>query len=215
MFPLNTVVFPGVVLPLFVFEDRYRRLIHQLLLETNPALRLFGSVGIREGYEIGDHGAQSLYRVGCRLQLTDVTAHEDGSFDVIAVARDRLRVLELDPTGDFPVADVDLLPTAVDALDEASAAGAARIFQAYRRAVAGLRDDPHPEALPGDPEFLSWTLAAAAPLPMSDRQALLECDEVGARLALLTDLLREELRAMQVVPSLPATEVARTRWSPN
>ncbi len=214
MFPLNTVLFPGVVVPLFVFEERYRRLIHELLQETNPAQRLFGSVGIREGYEIGDHGAQSLYRVGCRLQLTDVTAHEDGSFDVEAVARDRIRIQELDPTGEFPVAEVELLPTAVDSADEAARL-ATHTFQAYRRAVAGLRADPHPEPLPRDPEFLSWTLAAAAPLPMSDRQALLECDEAGARLALVTDFLRGEIRAMQVVPSLPATEVARTRWSPN
>jgi uncharacterized protein len=214
MFPLNTVVFPGVVMPLFVFEDRYRRLVHELLLESDPARRLFGSVGIREGYEMGDHGAQSLYRVGCRLQLTDVSAHDDGSFDVIAVARDRIRIHELDPTGDFPVAEVELLPTVVSSSDEAATL-AARTFQAYRRAVSGLRADPHPEALPRDPEFLSWTLAAAAPLPLSDRQAMLECDDAGARLTLITDLLRAELRAMLVVPSLPATEVARTRWSPN
>ena len=50
---------------------------------------------------------------------------------------------------------------------------------------------------------------------MPDRQALLEAEDAGARLLLVTDLLRAELRAMNVIPSLPATEVARTRWSPN
>jgi hypothetical protein len=50
---------------------------------------------------------------------------------------------------------------------------------------------------------------------MPDRQALLEAEDAGLRLTLVTDLLRSELRAMNVIPSLPATEVARTRWSPN
>jgi hypothetical protein len=50
---------------------------------------------------------------------------------------------------------------------------------------------------------------------MPDRQALLESDDATERLVLVTDLLRSELRAMNAIPSLPATEVARTRWSPN
>jgi len=50
---------------------------------------------------------------------------------------------------------------------------------------------------------------------MSERQSLLEAEDATERLILLTDLLRSELRAMNVIPSLPATEVARTRWSPN
>ena len=66
MFPLNMVLFPGVSVPLKVFEDRYRAMVHHLLREPDPTLRQFGSVGIREGYEVGDHGAQSLYRVGAQ-----------------------------------------------------------------------------------------------------------------------------------------------------
>ena len=88
-------------------------------------------------------------------------------------------------------------------------------FTAYRAALADLRSDPYDGALPRDPTYLSWTLAAVAPLPMSERQALLEAEDATDRLVLLTDLLRTELRAMNVIPSLPATEVARTRWSPN
>jgi len=50
---------------------------------------------------------------------------------------------------------------------------------------------------------------------MPERQSLLEAEDAAERLILVTDLLRYELRAMNVIPSLPATEVARTRWSPN
>ena len=215
MFPLNAVLFPGVSVPLRVFEDRYRALVHHLLRIDDPAERVFGSVGIREGYEVGDHGAQSLYRVGCRLQLTEVESNDDGTFDVVAVGLERIELQRLDTTGTFPVGhvlerpDVES-PVPPDVLERARAA-----FVAYRAALADLRSDPYSGSLPRDPVYLSWTLAAVAPLPMSERQSLLEAGDAAERLILLTDLLRTELRAMNVIPSLPATEVARTRRSPN
>jgi uncharacterized protein len=215
MFPLGTVLFPGVVVPLRVFEDRYRALVHHLIREPDPAHRLFGSVGIREGYEVGDHGAQSLFRVGCRLQLTDVEARDDGTFDIVAVGRDRIRLDRLDTTGPFPAGEVEPVPLTDAPVPQEIVERALGLFTAYRAAVAPYRGDPHPGDLPRDPTYLSWTLAAVAPLPMPDRQALLESDDTATRLLLVADLLRQELRAMNAIPSLPATEVARTRWSPN
>jgi Lon protease-like protein len=215
MFPLNIVLFPGVVVPLHVFEDRYRALIIHLLEAPDPAERVFGSVAIREGYEVGDHGAQSLFRVGCRLQLTEVAARPDGTFDIQAVGRDRIRLERLDTSGDFPAGEVVSVPPVARPVEPGIVERALDAFGAYRVAVAEIRADPHPGPLPQDPEFLSWVLSAVAPLPMPDRQALLESDDTAERLILVTDLLRAELRSMNVVPSLPATEVARTRWSPN
>ncbi|GAB2879140.1 LON peptidase substrate-binding domain-containing protein [Nocardioides pacificus] len=215
MFPLNTVLFPGVSVPLRVFEDRYRALVHHLMREPDPTRRMFATVAIREGYEVGDHGAQSLYRVGCRLQLTDVAPHPDGTFDIVAVARDRVRLEELEVSGPFPRGEVELLsdddvPVPTEIVERARAT-----FTAYRASLVGIRTDPHPGALPKDPEWLAWTLASVAPLPLPDRQSLLEADDTALRLTMVTDLFRAELRAMNVIPSLPATQVARTGWSPN
>jgi Lon protease-like protein len=215
MFPLNSVLFPGVSVPLRVFEDRYRALVHHLLRVDDPIERVFGSVGIREGYEVGDHGAQSLYRVGCRVQLTEVEANADGTFDIVAVGLDRIKLDRLDTTGSFPVGHIVDLPEPDAGVDEGVLERARATFTAYRQALADIRADPYEGALPRDPGYLSWTLAACAPLPMPERQALLEADDAEERLILVTDLLRTELRAMNVIPSLPATEVARTRWSPN
>jgi Lon protease-like protein len=215
MFPLNTVVFPGMTVPLHVFEDRYRALVHHLLRVAEPADRVFGTVAIREGYEVGDHGAQSVYRVGCVLQLTEAEARPDGSFDVVAVGRDRILLDhmergELFPTG---IADVVIEPRVdvpQDVQDRARA-----VFTAYRAAIAELQGDPFSGTLPRDPDYLAWTLSALSPLPMAERQSLLEAPDAEARLVLVTQLLREELRAINVIPSLPATQVARTAWSPN
>ncbi|MCW2816171.1 MAG: peptidase lon domain protein [Nocardioides sp.] len=215
MFPLNSVLFPGLSIPLRVFEDRYRALVHHLLRVEDPTERVFGSVGIREGYEVGDHGAQSLFRVGCKALLTEVEANADGTFDVVAVGLSRIQLDGLDTSGLFPVGHVQDLGDRDAPVDEAVLERARATFTAYRQALSEIRSDPYEGALPRDPGYLSWTLAACAPLPLPERQALLEADDAEARLVLVTDLLRSELRAMNVIASLPATEVARTRWSPN
>jgi Lon protease-like protein len=215
MFPLNAVLFPGVSVPLSVFEDRYRALVHHLMRIDDPAARVFGSVGIREGYEVGEHGSQSLYRVGVRLQLTEVESNPDGTFEVVAVGQERIQLDRLDTSGPFPVGHVDERPDPEAPVAESILERARVAFTAYRAALADIRADPYSGTLPRDPTYLSWTLAAVAPLPMPERQALLEAEDAGVRLVMVTDLLRAELRAMNVIPSLPATEVARTRWSPN
>lgn len=215
MFPLNAVLFPGVTLPLHVFEDRYRALVEHLLTIDDPAKRVFGSVAIREGYEVGDHGAQSLFRVGCRLQLGEVESHPDGSYEIVAVGIDRIQLEKLDGSGPFPVGEVRELPEPSVVVPDHVVDRARATFSAYRIALTDFRADPYEGALPRDPEYLSWTLSACAPLPMADRQGLLEAGDAEERLVLVTDLLRSELRAMNVIPSLPATEVARDRWSPN
>ncbi|QZY27941.1 LON peptidase substrate-binding domain-containing protein [Nocardioides coralli] len=215
MFPLSSVLFPGVTVPLRVFEDRYRALVEHLLEVPDPVDRVFGSVAIREGYEVGEHGNQSLYRVGCRVQMTEVEAQPDGTYTLLGVALDRFELHGLDTSGPFPVGDVSTRPDGEGEEADGLADIARAVFTGYRAAVSAIREDPYPEALPRDPAYLSWTLAAVAPLPMPDRQALLEADDAATRLTLVCDLLRAELRAINVIPSLPATEVARTRWSPN
>jgi Lon protease-like protein len=201
--------------PLHVFEDRYRALVHHLLRVEDPTQRLFGSVGIREGYEVGEHGSQSLFRVGCRVQLTEVEPRPDGTFSIVAVGLDRIQLEKLDTSGAFPVGQVVDRPETSGAVPEELLERARETFTAYRAALAEIRHDPYEGDLPQDPSYLSWTLAACAPLPLHERQALLEAEDAAHRLRMVTDLLRSELRAINVLPSLPATDVARTRWSPN
>ena len=215
MFPLDAVLFPGVSVPLTVFEDRYRALVHHLLRVEDPEERVFGSVGIREGYEVGDHGAQSLFRVGCRVQLTDVEAHPDGTFDIVAVGLERIELERLDTTGTFPVGHVVERPEEPTVVPQEIVDRARATFTAYRMALTDFSRDPYDGKLPKDAVYLSWTLAAVAPLPMHERQQLLEAEDAALRLSMVTELLRDELRAMNVIPSLPATQVARTRWCPN
>jgi Lon protease-like protein len=229
MFPLSTVLFPGSQLPLFVFEDRYRALVQHLLDKPEPADRLFGVVAIREGYEVGDRGAHSVQVIGTAGELTRVEAHDDGTFDIEAVGRRRFRLHALDSSGPYLRGEIAWLGEAGSATTAeigndaiTVAATALRLFDRYVASVSELRGRPmspeHGTRSPDvarDPVLLSYELAGSALLTLRDRQELLEADDADQRLRILIGLLGAEMRAMRAVPSLPATEVGRTSWSPN
>lgn len=216
LFPLNAVVFPGVVTPLHIFEERYRALVRELAGIESVFDRVFGILAIREGYEVGDHGMQSAHRVGTLVQLTEVDAYDDGRFDIEIIGRQRLRVSEWDSSGPFMRGEVELLPDIdePESVDEAEAA--LRTFEKYRLQLSELRGGPVLTGeMPSDPAYLSYALASTCLLTLPQRQALLEADSAQVRLGMLRRTLHQEMRAMRALPSLPATEVARTRWSPN
>lgn len=220
LFPLNTVLFPGVVMPLYIFEERYRLLVRDLVALPPDATREFGVVAIKVGYEVGSRGVHTLQRTGCAALVTEVTANPDGTFEILVVGRRRFRVEGLDESHDYLRADVSWLSDATGASSGAAvdeAAGTAReVFEVYRDTVAQLRGDDVLEGpTPTDPVDLSYTLAASLVLNLAERQTLLEAPDVVSRLQLGTALMRAELRAITALPSLPATTMARTAWCPN
>ena len=221
MFPLNTVLFPGQTLQLHVFEDRYRALVHHLLTIPDRSQRLFGIVAIREGYEVGTQGVQSVHRIGCVAQMTTVVPGDDGTFDIEVVGRERFRLASMDASGAYLVGTVETTsdagdPAAGPAGTSEQAARTAETFARYRARLSELRGvDVLDVELPTDPVYLSYTLAATCLLTLRERQALLETGSAEERLVMLRHAMLEELRAMRAVPSLPATEVSRTGWSPN
>jgi Lon protease-like protein len=220
LFPLNTVLFPGIVMPLHIFEDRYRMLVRDLIALPPDAAREFGVVAIKVGYEVGARGVHTIQRTGCAALVTEVTANPDGTFEITVIGRRRFHVESLDPSQDYLRADVQWLPdasggdTPADADRAAERAG--ELFRVYRDTVAELRGDDILEGeAPTNPVDLSYTLAAALVLNLAERQAMLEAPDVVSRLRLGTAMMRAELRAMTAIPSLPATTMARTQWSPN
>jgi uncharacterized protein len=103
LFPLGTPLFPGVVLPLQIFEPRYRRLVRDLTsLPGTSDKRRFGVVAIRQGWEVEKVApAQALYDVGCTARLHTVRPQSDGGFRIVTVGGDRFRLLDV-VVGDDP-----------------------------------------------------------------------------------------------------------------
>ena len=83
LFPLGTVLYPGLLLPLHIFEDRYRQLVRDLLDGQEP--RGFGVIAIRKGRETGVDGISALYEIGCTTTLRRVSRHDDGRFELVTV----------------------------------------------------------------------------------------------------------------------------------
>ncbi|RBY85608.1 LON peptidase substrate-binding domain-containing protein [Blastococcus sp. TF02A-30] len=104
LFPLGTPLFPGVVLPLHVFEPRYRRLVDDLqALPEDSERRFFGVVAIRQGWEVERVApAEALYDVGCTARLQMVRPQADGGFRVVTVGGDRFRLLDVVVADDPP-----------------------------------------------------------------------------------------------------------------
>lgn len=97
LFPLATPLFPGVVLPLQVFEPRYRRLMRDLLaFPEDSDRRAFGVVAIRQGWEVEEIApAEALYDVGCTARLQRVNPQPDGGYRIVTVGGERFRMLEV------------------------------------------------------------------------------------------------------------------------
>lgn len=210
------MLFPGVTLPLHIFEDRYRSLVSRLLEQPDGEPRMLGVVAIREGYEVGSRGVHSVQRLGCSAELTSVETYDDGRFDIEVVGRRRMRIDALDTGGEFLVGEVAWLDDVPGDNAPEAAARALFTFESYRARLRELHgDDALPDDPPTDPTELSYGLGATCLLTQADRQALLEAEDTTGRLALATSMMRAELTAMKAVPSLPATDVARTGWSPN
>jgi Lon protease-like protein len=208
LFPLgHTVLFPGVVLPLHVFEERYRELVRTLVELPEGTLRRFGVVAIRQGWEVGADAAQALHGVGCAAELRRVSRYPDGRYDIVTVGADRFQLLEVDRTSrPYLVGSVEWLspdPPA-EGEDAALAAGVSMLFGEYVIAAAGLQAQPveAPE-LPTDPGELSYLVAAGAVLTLEDRQTLLEADTARARLKAELRLLKRETTMVRRLRALP------------
>jgi uncharacterized protein len=119
LFPLGTPLFPGVVLPLQIFEPRYRRLMSDLMsLPEAGDSRFFGVVAIRQGWEVEQIApAEALYDIGCTARLQAVRPQPDGGFRIVTVGGDRFRLLDVVVGTDPPY-----LQAEVEWLDEEEAA---------------------------------------------------------------------------------------------
>jgi uncharacterized protein len=188
MFPLGAVLVPGMVLPLHVFEPRYRRLVRDCLGGAGE----FGVVLIQRGSEVG--GGDVRTDIGTVARIGRADELPDGRWVVVAVGDRRVRVerwLDDDPYPRAEVADWPDDPgTVPDELPEAIGA-----IEAQLRRAAGLLvelGDPAPPvdlSLADDPVTAGYQAVALAPFGPADRQELLAAPSVGARF----DALRENL----------------------
>jgi Lon protease-like protein len=215
LFPLGLVLVPGLVLPLHVFEERYRVLVRDLL-EQPQEQRRFGVVAIRSGREVGADGVLALHEVGCVAQVHRVEPHEDGRFDLVTAGAGRFRLRGFEHDRPYLVGRVEPLPEVEGEEAALLAPSVADAFTGYARALSAAGGDglELPD-LPTDPRTLSYLVAAGMRVDLDDRQRLLEVPDDADRLRAALALLRRESRLMRMLSAVPAPELTRTPLSPN
>jgi hypothetical protein len=220
VFPLGTVLFPGLVLPLHIFEERYRALVRELVARTDDLPHEFGVVTLRHGWETEADGAgesaaagppvdaAQLHEIGCTAELRQVSELPDGRFDIVTVGRRRFRVLGVEAgSAPYLTAEIEWLPDD-DGTDELAALLAPRVLAAFRSYLELLRPDADTlDAVPDDP---------TAQLTIDERQRLLAAPDTATRLRTELKLLNREvglLARIRAVP-VPLSDLARP-VSPN
>jgi Lon protease-like protein len=216
LFPLGAVLYPGMLLPLHIFEERYRQLVMDLL--AGAELRRFGVVAIRKGRETGIDGVDSLYEVGCTATLRRVDRRDDGRFDIVTVGTQRFRLLRLDQTRPYLQGEVEMLSE--EPADPTAAGPAVGVIQAaFREYLDALTEwggaKVRLEELPDEPELLSFIVAAAMVIDLPERQAMLAESDTLRRLAMQRALLSRETAMLRTTTSRPAPDLRNTPYSPN
>jgi Lon protease-like protein len=210
LFPLHTVLMPGMVLPLRIFEPRYRLMMQRVL----DGERRFGVLLIRRGREVGP-GAEP-YDLGTVAVITAVEPLGGGLMNIRATGSRRFHVTAFYHDEPYLTGDVDYLAddfspsdTLRDLQDEVE-----RLSRDYVTTVLRLRDE-HVEhvQLPRDPVALSYKVAGLlGALQSSEAQSLLASPTVEHRLCAEVGLLRRELTILRHMAQMPGPS---GRFSPN
>jgi Lon protease-like protein len=199
MFPLGSVLFPGAVLPLHVFEPRYRALVEHCLAGEPE----FGVVLIERGSEVG--GGDVRTDVGTVARCVEVGRFDDGRYAVMTVGTRRIRVLAWLPDDPYPVAEVEDWPDDPVPDDATLGAALAPVVSRLRRVLALQAEVGEPAApatteVAADPLVAHYHACALAPLGPADQQALLGAPDPLERLVRLDRALAgvEEVLAFRL-----------------
>lgn len=189
LFPLNIVLFPRMMMPLHVFEDRYKAMV-QACLDSDSR---FGVVLIKQGQEVG--GSATPYRTGTVARISRITPLDDSTMNLMAMGERRFHIREIrqeqpyitalvslpeEPAGDPPPTAEEIQPIRTD-------------LEEYLRTLLGLRGGWVREVdCPTDPVELSFYMASVLRGDTRERQRILEAPTARERIQLLTPLLRQE-----------------------
>ncbi|MFF2039284.1 LON peptidase substrate-binding domain-containing protein [Kitasatospora sp. NPDC058170] len=223
-------------MPLNVFEERYRRLVADLLAGPEDRPRRFGVLAIRDGREVapvrpgeGPAGPldglgtvtgdplEAMHHIGCVADIASVQEQPDGRYELLVTGTTRFRLRSADTGGPYLTGEIEPIEEEPGEGAGALAAGVERAFRAYQKRLAGAREASTVgrQDLPDDPQVLSYLVAAASVFDTPVKQRLLACPDTAQRLTAELELLRRETAVLSWLPSLPAVDLTRQAFSPN
>lgn len=197
LFPLNVVLFPGMPLPLHIFEERYKTMVADCIRDNRP----FGVVLV-EGSADDGAPAQPV-AVGCTAEIAQVQSLDQGRMLIMTVGRERFRVVRLEQSSPYLVGLVE--PAPLDTEDEEWEAQGTDALEPlvieYLNKLARVGNvEVEPHQIPSDPEGLIYLAATLIQLPTETKQALLTIDRASDLARALRLVYRRELALMRTLP---------------
>ena len=194
LFPLNNVVlFPGMPLPLHIFEERYKAMIGACADRDEP----FGVLLIKDGNEVGE--PSTPHTIGTTARVSQVQRLEEGRLNILTRGETRFELLETVQTTPHLVGLVRFLEDAEGTVSATTVAGVREQFVALQRHLTAMaggwdREIAVPDEAVDLARTAAATLAVSFPLPPDVRQSLLETPTAGAQLEKLLTLMRQANR---------------------
>jgi len=189
LFPLNTVLFPGMMLPLNIFEERYKLMVNRCLEESRP----FGVVLIREGQEVG--GEAVPYEVGTTSVIAAVTHTDEGRMNIITIGSQRFRLRSLNSSLPYLVGDAEPWPlkgTGAGDVEDLVEPIQAMLRQYMSLLTMAQGHKINVDQVPYDPQSLAWLVAIVLQIPMVEKQRLLDRPTARAVLTAERAIMRRE-----------------------
>ncbi|HEX7197570.1 MAG TPA: LON peptidase substrate-binding domain-containing protein [Candidatus Limnocylindria bacterium] len=232
-FPLHTVVFPHLPLPVHVFEERYRAMATDLMADGSPYAGRFVVSMIVDGPEVG--GDATTRPIGTICEVRTAEQFPDGRWVLLAVGIGRARLGSIDRSGAYAVIEVDPVDEPLGSDATALLAPAQRALDAYLATVkrfvvrtASVGDESQestdvassldqvlkPIRLPDDPVAASYAIGGVLQIELSRKQQLLELPDAATRLRAEMDLLRRESRLLDD-GALPPVQASDIDYNPN
>ena len=192
LFPLNLVLFPGMPLPLHIFEERYKTMIGECRDTQQP----FGVVLIKEGLEVGEPAEP--FMTGASARIIQVDELDDGRMNILTQGEHRFQVMEITQNAPYLVAHVQYLIEEPGETPTQLLAEIIEGYSVYLRNIEALSGGWTASAqLPQDPVLLSYALAGSLDIPTMIRQQLLESATAAHRLEILAPLLKRGNEILQ------------------
>lgn len=193
LFPLQTVLYPYCMLPLHIFEQRYRQMIGMCIEFDVP----FGVVQIQTGQEVG--GSATTAEVGTVARIKKVVQLEDGRMLITTTGIGRFRILSSQY-------DEECMTAIVEAYEDEEVdmtahqeltAEVSKLFQNYWKLLALVTNKQHdPIELPDDPEAISWLIPSVLHVHAGIKQEILESTNCLERIQIVHNLLISEIEKM-------------------
>lgn len=197
LFPLNTVLFPGMPITLHIFEERYKQMISRCVQNHEP----FGVVLIQEGAEAMGPLAEP-HPIGCTAQIVHLQPLNDGRMNLLAIGQERFRIISLHRDQPYLTGRVERYPLDVSNEEQTSQVGRRlRPWVEQYLALLGQAGDVELdiERLPADPLMLGYLAATILQVPPKFKQDLLAAPHLVNLLSDVRQLYQRELPLLRLM----------------